>query len=136
MFPAYVISPSLIGSPRMSQSPILNPDAIAALRGLSPDGGNSFLREMIEIYTADTPKQFAWLDEALAQGKAADLIRAAHTIKGSSGNFGAMRLVQAAQAVEALGKAGDLAGAARLIPELKAEYAAVTESLARLLSQP
>lgn len=116
----------------MNQLPILNPEAIAALRSLSPEGDASFLRELIDIFLADTPKQLGSLEAALAARNQEGVIRAAHTIKGSSGNFGAMQFAQVAQKIESFGKANDLAGAASLLGELKGEYARVAGELQQL----
>src|SRR5260221_25394 len=127
---AYVL---LIPAFPMSNGPILNPDSIQALRDLSPEGDSEFLRELIAIYLADTPKQLVQLEEALAKKDASLVIRVAHTIKGSSGNFGAQEFARMAHDMEAQAKANDLAGAAAALPQLKTGFAQVTEALQRLL---
>jgi HPt (histidine-containing phosphotransfer) domain-containing protein len=116
----------------MSTDPILHPDAIQALRDLSPEGGSEFLRELITIYLEDTPKQLAQLEEALARQDVALVIRSAHTIKGSSGNFGATQVAKAALEIEQAGKAGNLLAAAEALPVLKTHYARVVEALKAL----
>ena len=119
----------------MSAEPILNPAAIQALRDLSPEGDSEFLKELITIYIADTPKQIAQLEEALARGDAAVATRAAHTVKGSSGNFGADDLTGIAREAENAAKAGDLASAARLLPLLKMHFERVQAALTALAAQ-
>lgn len=116
----------------MSSASILNPDAIQALRDLSPDGNDEFLRELITIFLTDTPKQLTQLDEALARQDAALVIRAAHTIKGSSGNFGAEPFAAVAKQIESEAKTGNLAGAVALVPELKRGFANVAAALKEL----
>lgn len=116
----------------MADTPPIDPTAIAALRSLGPDGDASFLRELIGVYLEDTPQRLAELDAALACGDAAVATRAAHTIKGSSSNFGATRLADQAQLIEAKCKAGDCASAQTLVPALKAEILLVTDELHRL----
>ena len=116
------------GTP-MSGEPILNPASIQALRDLSPDGDGEFLKELVGIYLADTPKQFAQLEDALARGDASVATRAAHTMKGSSGNFGAEALMELARAAEAAAKAGDLAAVAKLLPDLKQQFERVKTAL-------
>jgi HPt (histidine-containing phosphotransfer) domain-containing protein len=120
----------------MPDSPILNPSAIQALRDLSPEGSMEFLRELIAIYQDDTPKRLAELEGALARQDAATATRAAHTIKGSSSNFGATLFAQLALAIEAHSKAGDLAAATAALPGLKAEFARVHEALNKLADGP
>jgi len=115
----------------MSTPPPLDPQAIDNLRALSP-GDPAFLRELIEIYLQDTPRRLAELETALAGNDGPLLIRAAHTIKGSSGNFGATGLARLAQEIEAHGKTGSFAAAAAALPGFKAEYARVNAALTAL----
>jgi HPt (histidine-containing phosphotransfer) domain-containing protein len=116
----------------MSNNEILDPQAIEALRGLSPEADSAFLHELIAIYLEDTPKQLAELQEALTRQDAAKVTRAAHTIKGSSGNFGAVEFARLAQEIEAQGKANNLTAAAAGLSGLKAHYALVVDALKRI----
>lgn len=116
----------------MADTSPIDPTAIAALRSLGPDGDASFLRELIDVYLEDAPQRVAELDAALARGDAVVATRAAHTIKGSSSNFGATRLAHQAQLIEAQCKAGDCASALPLVPALKSELLRVTGELKRL----
>jgi len=112
----------------MNRSATIDPQALAALRELNPDNP-AFLRELVDLFISDVGERLAELDRALATQDASLLARAAHTIKGSCSNFGAGELMRISQAVELRGKAGDLAGAATLLPALKAESTAVTAAL-------
>lgn len=111
----------------------LDLSAIEALRSLSPDTDGSFLRELIEIYLQDTPARLAELEAALARGDAPVASRAAHTIKGSSSNFGAANLAHLAQQIELLCKAGNCADSAPLMAGFKAEYALVARALTQIM---
>ena len=113
----------------MSEDKIIDPEAIEALRSLSPDGGGEFVRELIDMYLQDTPQRLTEMDQALSAKDAPTFARAAHTIKGSSSNFGANRLSKVAQALEHQGKAGDLSQSAPLCAALKAEYHLVVQAL-------
>ena len=112
----------------MSDQPPLDPAAIESLRALSPDEPG-FLGELVEIYRQDTPQRLAELDAALAKKDGSALVRAAHTIKGSSGNFGATTLARLAQDLEEHGKSSDFAAAAAALPKFKAELARVDAAL-------
>jgi HPt (histidine-containing phosphotransfer) domain-containing protein len=116
----------------MSTTPILDPNAIQALRELSPEGDSEFLRELITIYLEDTPKQLAKLEEAITRQDADLVVRAAHTIKGSSGNFGATGFARLAEGIEAHGKSKNLAAAAAALAELKNGFAQVAAALKQL----
>jgi HPt (histidine-containing phosphotransfer) domain-containing protein len=106
----------------------IDPQSIADLRALNPDDPN-FLRELIELFLQDVPQRLQDLEQALARGDAPTLARAAHTIKGSSSNFGAARLCKLAQEIESEGKSGNLAAVGGGITELRAEFSRVTEAL-------
>lgn len=118
----------------MSTAPVLNSDAIQALRDLSPDGDAGILQELVTIYLNDTPKQMAQLEEALARQDAPLAARAAHTIKGSSSNFGAEEFSRLANQIEAYGKSNNLPAAAAALPEFKASFAKVAGAMQQLIS--
>lgn len=119
----------------MPHVPTLNPAALQALRDLSPDGSQEFLRELITVYLADTPKQLTQLEEALSRQDAAVAARAAHSMKGSSSNFGAEQLARMAQEIEAACKSNNLAAAASALPDLKRHLAQVVEALQRIAAE-
>lgn len=73
------------------------------------------------------------MQKAFAAGDAAEVNRVAHSIKGSCGNLGAMRLQAAAQQIEQLAKTGEVARAAPLLPEIQAAYAATHRALDEVL---
>ncbi len=112
----------------MTPPPAVDAETVAALRELNPDDPN-FLRELIDMFLQDVPARIAEVEQSLAKQDAALLTRAAHTIKGSSGNFGAAGLVKVALVMEEQGKRSAFADAAALLPALKTEFALVTEAL-------
>jgi HPt (histidine-containing phosphotransfer) domain-containing protein len=116
----------------MSADSIINPEAIQALRELSPGDDGEFLRELITIYLTDTPKQIQQLEEALIRQDATVVTRAAHTIKGSSGNFGAEEFARLARDIETAGKENHLPAAANLLPEFKRQFDKVAAALKQL----
>jgi HPt (histidine-containing phosphotransfer) domain-containing protein len=117
----------------MPQPPIIDPEAIANLRELNPGDGGEFLREIIGIYLEDTPKRLAELHSGLATGDTATFSRAAHTIKGSSSNVGAMALRAVAERLEMMSRATGLAGVEPLVAECEAQFALAAEELRRLV---
>ena len=107
--------------------------AIDALRELSPDAGEEFLRELIEIYLQDTPQRVAELEDNLNKNDIPTFTRAAHTIKGSSSNFGATKLTKLAHELEMQGKNGNISDSPASCLKLKSEYALVAEALTKLV---
>ena len=101
-------------------SPI-DPQAIEELRAMNP-GDDSFLRELIQIYLEDSPQRIAEIESSLEQGDALTLTRAAHSLKGSSSNFGALQLRAVSEKIEHLGRDGALSEVSALMPELRLEF--------------
>ena len=61
-------------------------------------GDADFVDELVDTFLADVPQQLAELRAAVAAGMAADAIRPAHTLKGTSASIGA----RAVEAIEPL----------------------------------
>jgi len=113
-------------------SATLNPQAIENLRAISPDDDGEFLRELVDIFLADTPKQISDVEQALAARNASDLTRAAHSIKGSASNFGATELAEIARDIEHHGKAGELDLAQGRLSGLHDAFARIQPALGQL----
>ena len=61
--------------------------------------------------------------------------RAAHTLKGAAGNFGARGVVAAAQHLEEMGRAGEMGEAESVCAGLEVEMGRLKEALGALLEQ-
>ena len=72
--------------------------------------------------------------DALACCDALALQQAAHSLKSSSANVGALQLAAFCKEMEALGKAQSMIQAVPLLATMKTEYAVVEEALQRELS--
>jgi HPt (histidine-containing phosphotransfer) domain-containing protein len=116
----------------MSSPLILDPEAIANLRALSPDDDDGFLREILGIFLEDTPMRIAELHASRNNGDAASFTRAAHSIKGSSSNVGALELRAAAERLEAHAKQAGITGADTLLAAVEAAFARVEPELRKL----
>jgi HPt (histidine-containing phosphotransfer) domain-containing protein len=122
--------------PSAMPQPVIDPQAIDNLRMLNPDDGDEFLREIVAIFVSDTPKRLAELDESLASGDGVKFVRAAHSIKGSSSNLGALALRHAAEILEQHAKQSGLAGVAPMIGAVRTEFTRAEQELARLVKLP
>lgn len=112
--------------------PTLKPEAIAALRAVSPDDDGAFFRELIDIFLADTPLRITELKNALAANNGPAAVRAAHSIKGSAGNFGAQGLAHLAMEFEIAAKANQLGAIVPRFGDLEQAFSAVQEALLAL----
>lgn len=93
------------------------------------EGDAELLREVVELFRADSPRLMEEVRAAVVAGDAAALKRAAHTLKGAAGNFGAAAVVAAALELEAMGRAGDLGGAAPARDRLEAALGSLNAAL-------
>jgi HPt (histidine-containing phosphotransfer) domain-containing protein len=84
---------------------------------------------MIELFLADTPSRFADMDAALTIGHQQDFVRAVHSIKGASANFGADDLHQICAEIEKIGRAGRMTETVPQIKKLHDEFERVRVAL-------
>jgi len=115
-------------------TPPIDPEAIRNLRDLNPGDNGEFLREIIGIYVEDTPSRIAELKKGMADGDVALFTRAAHTIKGSSANVGAVVLKGVAERMEMLSRREGLGAMPALVADCEAEFARAAAELRRLSS--
>jgi two-component system, sensor histidine kinase and response regulator len=101
----------------MTRQPVLEQTALDRLVRL---GGATLLREMVELYLAHGPERLHALDEGVAAGDPARVERAAHMLRSSAGNLGAVRLQHTADALEALSARGLLDR--QMVKRLRREY--------------
>jgi signal transduction histidine kinase/DNA-binding response OmpR family regulator len=83
------------------------------------DADLTMTREVIALFTADTPPRLEALAAAVAAGDADALARAAHALKGGAGNVGAKAIQQHADALEAAAKEGMPADASQRVAKLR-----------------
>lgn len=119
----------------MTDTSVIDPQAIENLRALNPGDDDEFLREIAGIFLEDTPQRIAELDRSLAAADLATFTRAAHSIKGSSSNLGANLLRAAAEKLETQVRTAGLGDVAALVAEVKTEYARAQSALAALIAR-
>jgi signal transduction histidine kinase/HPt (histidine-containing phosphotransfer) domain-containing protein/ActR/RegA family two-component response regulator len=105
-------------------------DPAAALARVG--GDRELLGELTHLFLDECPKWLAEIHQALDAGDAAELRRAAHSLKGGLGHFGARSALDAAQCLEAMGRTGDLTQAGPAFARLEAALADLRPALAAL----
>ncbi len=113
----------------MSTDTIIDPEAIENLRALNPDDDDAFLKDIIGIFLEDTPERIAELKQCLVVYDQPKFTRAAHSIKGSASNLGAMRVRSVAEKLEHQSRNSGLEGLEPLIATLDQEFAAAKAEL-------
>jgi CheY-like chemotaxis protein len=111
---------------------VLDPAALERMREMAA-GDVAFLEEVFQTFLADAPGMLAEMRQSLAQGDAATLRRAAHSLKSNSTDFGASALADLCRELEMMAKAGALDGAAGVLASIEAEWAGARAALEALL---
>jgi CheY-like chemotaxis protein len=96
------------------------------------EGDQDLLQEIVALFLEETPRLLSDVQAAIARRDAAELSRAAHTLKGSVGNFGAKRAYDEVVKLEAIGKGGDLTDAQRTYDGLEREIDRLVAALRAL----
>ena len=119
----------------MSDFSIIDPQAIENLRALNPGDNDEFLREITGIFLEDTPQRITELETSLTTGDVGKFTRAAHSIKGSSSNLGAMALRAAAERLEHQSRTQGLGDVIPLVAHVKTEFGRAQAELARIIAK-
>jgi CheY-like chemotaxis protein len=111
--------------------PVLDRDALLT----RIDGDLQFLRSMLDVFRDDSTTQIQTIRSAMEAQDMSLLRRAAHTIKGSSGNIGGMRAAATALELESLARKGQWTGGSTLSIQLENDVADLLRSLQTLLDE-
>jgi HPt (histidine-containing phosphotransfer) domain-containing protein len=117
----------------MSDVPVIDSESIENLRSLNPGDGDEFLKEIIAIYLEDTPQRIAELEQSLAGGDTPRFTRAAHSVKGSSANLGAMAVRRVAEQLEQQSNKHGLVNVAELLAQLRVQFDIARVEFAKLV---
>ena len=116
----------------MPNPSIIDPAAIENLRALTPGDNGEFLREIVGIFVTDMPERLRELDESLRSADTQRFMRAAHSIKGSASNLGAVAVGKVAERLETLSHGGQLEPLAPMIAELRDAFGQAQRELERI----
>lgn len=105
--------------------PVLDPRVIRELRCY----GETFLRELVEEFTSATELLLAELREAFFLNDALAVARIAHSIRGSGGQLGGLRLANACYRLERRATYGSLPEGEPELEDVEREYDALRLSL-------
>jgi len=95
-------------------------------------GDEELLKELAQLFLEEYPRLMAELHAAHEKGDAAQVERTAHGLKGSVANFGAKQAVDAAYAIEQLGRGGRLEPVTGLLRTLDLALLSLHAELAQL----
>ena len=101
---------------------VVDAAALATLRELGGAGNPGYLDGLISDFLEDSSKRLEALRGAVQSGDAKALERAAHALKGSSGNMGLRRMQELCRHLESIGKSGAVERAGALMESLEGEW--------------
>jgi len=105
----------------LSVEALLDQAIIAELREMPPTDGVSMLRELVDLFLESAPQRLTQISQSL--NEPAQLAFQSHALKSMSLNLGAKRVVELAQKLEELGRAGNTSDAAALFKDLEIAFA-------------
>ncbi len=102
-------------------SAVLDPGILDQLRALSGAQGSGFVARVFATYLATSLPLGAEIREALVRDDASAIARAAHKLKSSSAQIGALRVAKQCELLEAAGRQGSLGQAEIMVTQLQHE---------------
>ena len=100
------------------------------------DGELGLLKEMLDLFKADTPDRIRAIEATLASSELVDMADVAHSIKGAAGTMGAPRLRAIATELEGAGRKGSFeVDPGLLLEQLKETYADAVLALEAFIAE-
>lgn len=122
--------------PKTDSSPdldgVVDAETIESLKSLCDPGDLTLFHDLIDTFLSDSPARLEAAQAAVAAGDAEGMERAAHGLKSSSANMGALGLASLCKQIEMLGRGGQVAGAAELVARARSEFERVRAVFLRL----
>jgi len=116
-------------APAARQEPPLDQKIINDIRALDAPGKPGLLARVAQAYFQETPSILEKLRDALDQGDANIVVKAAHTMKSSSANVGALHLADLFKQLETQARAQALEQAQDVFQQIAGEYGRVQQAL-------
>jgi HPt (histidine-containing phosphotransfer) domain-containing protein len=128
-----VVREESVTTVEQSGPPVLDPEVMATFRQLTEGSDVDFISNMIEPALEDVSKRLTQIDDGISAMIYQDIFHEAHTIKGSCGYVGAMRLSAAAAKLEKIAKdeSGEQDEMLALLEEMRIELDMVVKKIAR-----
>jgi HPt (histidine-containing phosphotransfer) domain-containing protein len=113
----------------MSDNNHIDTDTLNMLKEVMEDG----FENLLNTFISDSKGRIEDLRQAISVGDDDGVRRAAHSLKGSSGNLGANPLAALCLSVESRGKDGDLSGLETELEKIEQEYQQVAAIMKAML---
>ncbi|WP_250634488.1 response regulator [Pinirhizobacter soli] len=117
-------------APDMPEADPLDAEALQALRDLQRPGRPDVLTRVIDLFSLDAPRLVEAMLEAVKSNDADALRRAAHTLKSTSANVGAVSLSTNCREIEQLARSTEVVAAGTRVDDATKELGRVLAMLA------
>jgi PAS domain S-box-containing protein len=114
--------------PEATDQPWVSAEALERLKSLDADG-EGFLKEIIHLFLEDTPPRLVNLRQAVIKQDFNQMEHEAHTLKGSTGNLGALRMRVTSIALVSMARASTTEGALTLVDRIESDYVQTVKEL-------
>jgi two-component system, sensor histidine kinase and response regulator len=98
-------------------------------RRMGGDAGAALTNDLVSLFLRDTPVRIAAISSAVDAADPVALRGAAHALRGSTGALGAVRMAELCAALEEIGAAGSVDGAAPLAVALQKAFDVTKQTL-------
>jgi len=109
---------------------VLDREVLNQLGRVRTNGKPELLTRLIGLYLDESPKLIREVKLAAGSGDAAQMARAAHSLKSCSANVGATVLSRYCEEIEAAARGGDIDAARRIVAKIEMEHGCVQTALA------
>lgn len=106
-------------------SDVIDWSILDALQAIRKPGGPDLRRHIMNVFLDSSPALMDGISAAFSVCDGESLAKAAHSLKSSSMNVGAVRVCAVCKELERIGKAGELGDHTDLLARIQAEYDAV-----------
>ena len=113
---------------------VLDQEVLDELLSFADDGDPELLLDRIQMFLDDSPSKVAAVQQGLQTGDFDKAERAAHSLKGSSGNLGARLVQDVCEQLQLSTRSHQLAESMSLAPKLAKHYADAEVALRRVLA--
>ena len=121
-------------SPTLTESDVLDAQALARLRQLDPSGRGDLVHRVLATYVVSLSRLRQQMVHVQPEGDNAGLRMGAHTLKSSSASVGALDLSQLCAAVEASIRDERLEGLPELVAQMQCEMDRVDTAVRRMIA--
>jgi HPt (histidine-containing phosphotransfer) domain-containing protein len=107
----------------------LDPTVWDDLRALQREGHRGLIQGLLASLAEEVPPLLREIADAVAAGDASRLARAAHAVKGTAANLGALDLLEVCAKLEQCGRQAELDQLAGLVEAVQQHYADLRQAM-------